>query len=301
MTVDLSVLDSLGINLYSNAAAVLSELVANAYDADATKVDITWEQGERVTVGDDGCGMTVGGNERTLPEGRLPKARGKQRGKPVSAIRAGPSWAARASANSRCSRSPTSSPCTRRRTARPTGFRSTPTSSDEDREAVRTTTRGARRDPGRVRRQGTTLVLTSTIEARGPTAKALRKRLARRSTSSTRRRPQGRLRHRHQRRRRHLEDRQELKSLQFIWEFGDDRLPDDVLPGRRAVRLPGVIDGPRAGRSAAGSAPRRSPRDLTEGHRGRLAEEHHRARPEAADPRRASSRSSTSAGSSATT
>jgi HSP90 family molecular chaperone len=38
MTVDLSVLESLGINLYSNAAAVLSELVANAYDADATLV-----------------------------------------------------------------------------------------------------------------------------------------------------------------------------------------------------------------------------------------------------------------------
>ncbi|MBM7331847.1 ATP-binding protein [Agrobacterium sp. S2] len=43
MTVDLSVLESLGINLYSNAAAVLSELVANAYDADATRVDITWQ------------------------------------------------------------------------------------------------------------------------------------------------------------------------------------------------------------------------------------------------------------------
>ena len=47
MTVDLSVLDSLGINLYSNAAAVLSELVANAYDADATQVEITWNQGIR--------------------------------------------------------------------------------------------------------------------------------------------------------------------------------------------------------------------------------------------------------------
>src|SRR3954465_12046878 len=70
MTVDLSVLDSLGINLYSNAAAVLSELVANAYDADATKVDITWDQGQGVTVTDDGCGMTVGEmNDRFLKVG----------------------------------------------------------------------------------------------------------------------------------------------------------------------------------------------------------------------------------------
>ncbi len=30
MTIDMAVLESLGINLYSNAAAVLAELVANA-------------------------------------------------------------------------------------------------------------------------------------------------------------------------------------------------------------------------------------------------------------------------------
>ena len=47
MTVDLSVLEALGINLYSNAAAVLSELVANAYDADSTCVTITWKQTAR--------------------------------------------------------------------------------------------------------------------------------------------------------------------------------------------------------------------------------------------------------------
>ena len=32
MTVDLNVLDHLGINLYSNIAAVLTEAVANAWD-----------------------------------------------------------------------------------------------------------------------------------------------------------------------------------------------------------------------------------------------------------------------------
>lgn len=71
MTVDLSVLESLGINLYSNAAAVLSELVANAYDADATKVSISWKDGAaRVVVEDNGCGMTVKQlNDRFLKAG----------------------------------------------------------------------------------------------------------------------------------------------------------------------------------------------------------------------------------------
>lgn len=70
MTVELSVLESLGINLYSNAAAVLSELVANAYDADAATISITWrpradasdkgnEKLLEVVVTDDGSGMDV--------------------------------------------------------------------------------------------------------------------------------------------------------------------------------------------------------------------------------------------------
>ena len=40
MTVDLNVLEHLGINLYSNIAAVLTEAVANAWDADASQVAI---------------------------------------------------------------------------------------------------------------------------------------------------------------------------------------------------------------------------------------------------------------------
>ena len=70
MTVELSVLESLGINLYSNAAAVLSELVANAYDADAGTISIIWrpradadDEGKEklleVVVTDDGSGMDV--------------------------------------------------------------------------------------------------------------------------------------------------------------------------------------------------------------------------------------------------
>ncbi|MFE9430321.1 ATP-binding protein [Streptomyces sp. NPDC006640] len=58
-SVDLAVVESLGINLYSNAAAVLSELVANAWDADANKVSIAWGvDGDEITIDDDGLGMT---------------------------------------------------------------------------------------------------------------------------------------------------------------------------------------------------------------------------------------------------
>lgn len=60
MTVDLNVLEHLGINLYSNIAAVLTEAVANAWDADAEEVRITFDQNnEWITIIDDGIGMTV--------------------------------------------------------------------------------------------------------------------------------------------------------------------------------------------------------------------------------------------------
>ena len=60
MTVSLSVFEHLGIGLYSNVPAVLSEVVANAWDADAAKVeiDIDWDR-DRVVITDDGHGMTL--------------------------------------------------------------------------------------------------------------------------------------------------------------------------------------------------------------------------------------------------
>ena len=59
MTLSLNVLNHLGINLYSNVPAVLSEVVANAWDADATQVLITFEKDAgRITIVDDGAGMT---------------------------------------------------------------------------------------------------------------------------------------------------------------------------------------------------------------------------------------------------
>lgn len=60
MTVDLNVLDHLGINLYSNIAAVLTEAVANAWDADAETVDIKIDpNGSWIEIIDDGIGMSV--------------------------------------------------------------------------------------------------------------------------------------------------------------------------------------------------------------------------------------------------
>lgn len=58
MTISLNALEHLGINLYSNIPAVLSEIVANAWDADAKKVQVTIDKvAETITIEDDGTGM----------------------------------------------------------------------------------------------------------------------------------------------------------------------------------------------------------------------------------------------------
>lgn len=61
MTVDLNVLEHLGINLYSNIAAVLTEAVANAWDADAALVEVRVDpDGNWLEIEDDGVGMSAG-------------------------------------------------------------------------------------------------------------------------------------------------------------------------------------------------------------------------------------------------
>ena len=60
LKIDLNALNHLGLNLYSNVPAVLSELIANAWDADSGEVrlDIESAADEKIiVVGDDGCGM----------------------------------------------------------------------------------------------------------------------------------------------------------------------------------------------------------------------------------------------------
>jgi hypothetical protein len=58
LTISLNVLEHLGINLYSNVPSVLSEIVANAWDADAERVDVEWDRANgRIVISDDGTGM----------------------------------------------------------------------------------------------------------------------------------------------------------------------------------------------------------------------------------------------------
>lgn len=87
MTLSLNVLRHLGVNLYSSTPAVLSEVVANAWDADATAATITLDQtGKRIVVQDNGLGMTaeqlnerylkVGFERRKVPNGAV-TARGR--------------------------------------------------------------------------------------------------------------------------------------------------------------------------------------------------------------------------------
>ena len=59
LTIGLTALRHLGIGLYSNIPAVLSEVVANAWDADASKVEVTIDvAGKKIVITDDGRGMT---------------------------------------------------------------------------------------------------------------------------------------------------------------------------------------------------------------------------------------------------
>lgn len=90
MRLSLNVLNHLGLHLYSNTPAVLSEAIANAWDADATEVQITLDPDQMtITVADNGIGMNeedinakylyVGyqrrKNNTTTPGGRKPMGR----------------------------------------------------------------------------------------------------------------------------------------------------------------------------------------------------------------------------------
>lgn len=69
LSVDLQVLKHLGIGLYSNLPSVMSEMVANCYDADATEVDITIDD-DTIVVKDNGLGMNIeDANEKFLTVG----------------------------------------------------------------------------------------------------------------------------------------------------------------------------------------------------------------------------------------
>ena len=60
MKFDPNTIEHLGVKMYSRVPTAVAELIANAYDADATKVFVHLENGEskRVIVEDNGAGMT---------------------------------------------------------------------------------------------------------------------------------------------------------------------------------------------------------------------------------------------------
>lgn len=69
LTIDLNALNHLGLNLYSNVPSVLSEIIANAWDADSSKVEIITSNKE-IQIIDNGCGMTNNDlNEKFLTVG----------------------------------------------------------------------------------------------------------------------------------------------------------------------------------------------------------------------------------------
>ena len=88
LDIDLNVLNHLGLNLYSNVPAVLAELIANAWDADAARVEVSVQgrdANKQIVIKDDGCGMNdadlrdkflIVGYERRKKSGDLtPKGR----------------------------------------------------------------------------------------------------------------------------------------------------------------------------------------------------------------------------------
>lgn len=58
--IDLNVLNHLGLGLYSGTPAVLTEIIANAYDAEATEVTINFDKANgKITISDNGHGMSA--------------------------------------------------------------------------------------------------------------------------------------------------------------------------------------------------------------------------------------------------
>ncbi len=90
LDIDLNVLNHLGLNLYSNVPAVLAELIANAWDADASRVDVSVKEAnsdKEIVIKDNGCGMddadlrekflTVGYQRRSQENGDLTERKGR--------------------------------------------------------------------------------------------------------------------------------------------------------------------------------------------------------------------------------
>ena len=82
MRISLNILEHLGVNLYSDVPPVLSEVVANSWDADASEVDIDIDiERGKITITDNGHGMTLKDmNEKYLTVGYDRRNDDKERG-----------------------------------------------------------------------------------------------------------------------------------------------------------------------------------------------------------------------------
>lgn len=232
MTVDLSVVESLGINLYSNAAAVLSELVANAYDADATKVTIDWKNGnQRVVVVDNGVGMTKKElNERFLKVGYKKRQKEGTKSKRWTRPFMGRKGIGKLSVFSVAETVTVFST----KSGNSNGLKIEVPQLEKAIRAHKPYYPVPTRVPSEHRKKGTTIILERLKKKRSKlTALALRKRLARRfDVMDERRSSEGGFRIEVNGKRITWADRQELKKLEFIWEFGEQSLPAKSLPKR---------------------------------------------------------------------
>ncbi|MGA3135672.1 MAG: ATP-binding protein [Terracidiphilus sp.] len=238
LTLDLRVLDHLGINLYSNAAAVLSEAVANAWDADTKLVRANIGDAE-ITIEDYGIGMTLKQiNDRFLKAGYDKRA---EEGETSAGGRAfmGRKGIGKLALFSIAeviqvhTHSGTETHAFEMRTS-------------EIRDAIaKQNNYFPKPIPFNGPSKGTKIVLRGLKKKRTATSvAALRKRIARRFSVIGLASPSGD---------KFVveingkavgpEDREDLKALEFLWEFGQKRLSASDCPGvSKRFELPDVVD-----------------------------------------------------------
>jgi hypothetical protein len=225
LTLDLRVLDHLGIKLYSNAAAVLSEAVANAWDADATLVSVDINP-TMITIKDDGVGMTLSQiNDRFLSVGydkRVAEGEKSGKGRPFMGRKGIGKLALFSIA----------------------GQIEIHTNARTEKHAFRMVTADIKKAiqknepyyPTPIAfagpKKGTRIVLRKLLKKRtAASVLALRKRIARRFSVigykagdgdrfdvTINRQPVG------------SSDREDLRAIEFLWEFGKKRIPKTSLP-----------------------------------------------------------------------
>ena len=246
MSITLNVLEHLGLNLYSSTPAVLSEAVANAWDANARRVDIVIDPGqERIEITDDGDGMTeqeindkfltVGYHRRESDE---PEATKNRLGRHVMGRKGIGKLSLFAIANSIEIHTIKAAPEGENREQNAFVMRT-----DAIKESAEAKT-DYHPQPLPLERidivAGTRIILTELDHKATRTAEFLRKRIARRFSIiggdefvvAVDGEPIG------------VEDRDYFPSIQYLWSIGDvaDEYEKQAVNSEKRERLPGVVD-----------------------------------------------------------